>query len=80
MSRWQSIICKRFNFQNVGFDTELQKTPNSRAIPVRRMTVGGRLEKNFTTVFVGSSSSASDTRGTGRKYNFKAVFFTQTGF
>lgn len=48
---------------------------NSRPVPVRRMTVGSHLEKNFTAVFVGSSGSASDTTGTGRNCNFKAVRF-----
>lgn len=46
-----------------------------RPIPVKRMTVGGHLEKNFKTAFVSSSGSASDTRRTGRICNFKAVLF-----
>jgi hypothetical protein len=61
-------------FAELSFGIELRQTPSSRPIPVRRMTVGGHLENNFTTVFVGSSGLSSDIRGTGRKCNFTAVF------
>jgi hypothetical protein len=58
-----------------GFDIEFDTSHrNLRPVPVRRMTVSGRFENNFTGVFVGSSGSASDTRGTGRKCDFKTDF------
>jgi hypothetical protein len=61
-----------------GFDTEFQTSHRSlRPVPVRRMTVSGRLENNFTAVFVGCSGSASETRGTAQKCDFKTVFFKQ---
>jgi hypothetical protein len=58
-----------------GFDIEFQMSHRNLRPTVRRKMVNGRLKTKFTAAFVGSSGSASDTRGTVQKCDFKTDFF-----